>query len=48
MSDVLEFRIKEICLEWKTFLGRVGVVAVVAALDIGLSQAGFQYIQVGI
>jgi len=39
---------ERVTLEWKTLLGRVGVVAVVAALDIGLSQAGFQYIQVAL
>lgn len=39
---------QRVTLEWKAFLGRVGVVAVVAALDIGLSQAGFQYIQVAL
>jgi len=35
-------------LGWSHFLGKVGIVALVASLDIGLSQCSFQYIQVAL
>jgi len=37
-----------VSLGWSGLLGRVGLVAVVASLDIGLSQSSFQYIQVAL
>lgn len=35
-------------LPWSQMLGRVAVVAVVASLDIGLSQWSFEYIDVAL
>jgi len=40
--------VPRVYLGWNHFLGRVGFVALVASLDIGLSQWSFQYIQVAL
>lgn len=40
--------LERVTLGWSQMLGRVGVVAVVAALDIALSQWSFQYINVAL
>jgi len=40
--------IKRVQLEWKEFLGKVGLVAVVASLDIALSNWSFEYLQVAL
>lgn len=37
-----------VSIGWSGLLGRVGLVAVFASLDIGLSQSSFQYIQVAL
>ncbi|XP_023336208.1 solute carrier family 35 member C2 [Eurytemora carolleeae] len=37
-----------ITIGWRNFIGRVGLVALVASLDIGLSQWSLEYIQVAL
>jgi len=39
---------QRVVIGWGNLLGKVGLVALVASLDIGLSQASFQYIQVAL
>lgn len=48
LSYSLYTGLARVSLGWSQFLGRIGIVALVASLDIGLSQWSFEYIEVAL
>lgn len=48
VSDLIPLGLQRVSLGWNLMIGRVGMVAIVASLDIALSQWSFEYIDVAL